>query len=118
MRSGLPGHSVSKPTCSPKVATTSAFWKNGRTVSAREGLWKRSFTIGQSAKINTSVKESFSMRHENYFFAESNTDVCRAGATARRDGVATYMRTHHCAEQSKPYWHVSGKNCSRRLELR
>src|ERR1700749_2287221 len=85
MRSGLSGHSVSKPTCSPQVATTSAFWKNGRTVSAREGLWKRSFTIGQSAKINTSVRESFSMRHENYFFAESNTDVCPAGATARKD---------------------------------
>src|ERR1700761_4430123 len=101
MRSGLSGHSVSKPTCSPQVAMTSAFWKNGRTVSARERLWKRSFTIGQSAKINTSFKESFSMRHENYFFAESNTDVCRAGATARRDSLVTYMGTHRCPERSK-----------------
>src|ERR1700728_3406303 len=101
MHSGLSGHSVSKPTRSPQVATTSAFWKNGRTVSAREGLWKRSFTIGQSAKINTSVKESFSMRHENYFFAESNTDVCRAGATARRGSLVTYMRTHHCQSDLK-----------------
>ena len=59
-------------------------------------------TQGQTRAANKAFRRDIG--HENYFFAELNADAGQAGATARGDGLATHMWTHHCLGRSNSYF--------------